>query len=144
VVGGDERLVRVRVGGDERLVRVGVAQVRRDIAVSITALEEPAPVVGDDRWRCVVLLAVIEAPAPVVGDDDGPNGRSRGGRHAGGCVGGLVDAEQCGRKVEVRRRREALVPANLQLVESPVELVEDELEIERHGVGKLKLRIERL
>jgi hypothetical protein len=69
--------------------------------VSITTLEESAPVVGDDGWRRLVLLAFIEAPSPVVSDDDGPNGRSRGGSRAGGCVGGLVDAERCGRKVEV-------------------------------------------
>jgi hypothetical protein len=44
----------------------------------ILAIEESAPVVGDDGWRHVVLLAIVEAPALVVGDDDGPNDYSRG------------------------------------------------------------------
>jgi hypothetical protein len=67
------------VGGDECLIGVKVEQVRRDTDVSITTLEESAPVVGDDGWRRLVLLAFIEAPVAVVSDDDGPNGRSRGG-----------------------------------------------------------------
>jgi hypothetical protein len=80
-------------------------------------IEAPTPVVGDYGWRRAILLAVVEAPAPVVGDD--------GGQCTGECV-------------------EAPVPASVQLVEPPVEFVEDEFEIERHGVGKLKWRIERI
>jgi hypothetical protein len=86
------------------------------LCVSLLPLvEAPTPVVGDDGWCCAILLAVVEAPAQVVGDD--------GGQHTGECV-------------------EAPVPASVQLVEPPVELVEDEFEIERHGVGELKWRIE--
>jgi hypothetical protein len=68
-----------------------------------------------------------------------------GGWHAGGRVeGGVVDVEGGRREVEVHGGQEALVPASLYFVKPLVELVEDELEIERHGVGKLKPRIERI
>jgi hypothetical protein len=56
----------------------------------------------------------------------------------------VVDAGRGGRLVDVRGRREASVLASLPLVEPPVELVEDELDVESHGVGKLKPMIEQI
>jgi hypothetical protein len=94
VGGGDERLGR----DDARLAVAGEGSVSWQIEVLAT--EEPSPVVGDDGWRRTVLLSVIEAPAPVVDDDDVLNSRSRGGRHAGGCVREVVDVEWGGWEVE--------------------------------------------
>ena len=76
-----EVAIRLRVGG--RVVPV-VSEL--SVGSPILAIEESAPVVSDDGWRRVVLLAIVEAPTPVVGDDD-PNDRSQGGRTLADALG---------------------------------------------------------
>jgi hypothetical protein len=176
-LGGGDDLVGVARRDLVRHWRVGVGGIRvenvgRDISVIVTAIEEFTPVVGDDGWRPVVLLAVVKVPAPVVSDDDGPNVHRRGcervrgdgveqrvgvsggderfdgvvhgSRVSGAQHGGVVADERRGDRWDILRlhrwqRREASVLASLPLVEPSIELVEDELEVESHGVDKLKL-----
>ena len=122
----------------------------------LAVVKAPALVVSDDddpnvhrRGREHVRGDGVEQRVGVDGGDERFDGIVRGSRVDGAQHGGVVaDERRCDRwvilRLHRRRRREAPVLASLPLVEPSVELVEYELEVESHGVNKLKLRIEHL